>query len=135
MSYAWSSRLEIGDNLIDSQHKELVQVTNELLDACNCGQGQNKLAETLTFLANYALKHFSDEERLQQSIKYPGYPMHKKLHNDFKATVTDALKQVETHGASVVLVTKIATLVGNWLISHIKNEDAKIGELLSLHGM
>jgi len=127
MAFTWSSSFEIGDKLIDNQHKELVNVTNELLKACSQGQGQKKLVETVKFLADYAVKHFNDEEKLQQSIKYPGYPEHKRLHDGFKTTVTDALRQLETHGANVMLVTKITTLVGNWLIGHMKNEDSKIG--------
>jgi hemerythrin len=127
MAFAWTNSLEIGEKHIDSQHKELVDVTNELLEACAKGTGQEKLLETVNFLAGYAVKHFDDEEKLQIAIKYPGYQEHKKLHDSFKETVTIALNQLETQGASLLLVTKITTLVGNWLISHIKNEDAKIG--------
>jgi len=130
MAFVWSNSFEIGNQLIDNQHKELVKVTNELLDACGHGQGQAKLEKTVKFLAEYAVKHFNDEEKLQQSIKYPGYLQHKKLHDDFKNTVADAVKQLETQGASTILVTKIASVVGNWLISHIKNEDSKIGSHL-----
>jgi hemerythrin len=132
MAFAWSNSFEIGNALIDSQHKELVNVTNELLAACAKGDGQKKLLDTVKFLATYAVKHFSDEEKLQQSIDFPGYQAHKKLHDDFKATVTDALKQLETQGANVTLVTKITTLVGNWLMGHIKNEDSKIGAHMRL---
>jgi len=127
MQFTWTSSYEIGEKLIDSQHKELITVTNNLLAACSQGQGQNKLMDTVKFLADYAVKHFHSEEKLQQAIKYPGYTAHKKLHDDFKATVNDALGQLKSQGANIVLVTKISTLVGNWLVSHIKNEDAKIG--------
>ena len=127
MAFMWNSGFEIGDKLIDSQHKELVKVTNELFEACSAGHGQDKMVETVNFLAEYAVKHFNDEERLQQSIRYPGYPEHKKLHDDFKATVTDAMNQLKAQGPSVLLITKITTIVGNWLLSHIKNEDSKIG--------
>jgi len=127
MAFTWTSNFEIGHKLVDGQHKELVDVTNGLLKACSQGQCHKELVDTIKFLADYAVRHFNDEEKLQQSIKYPGYLEHKKLHDSFKATVADAMKQIETQGVSISLVTKITTLVGNWLISHIKNEDAKIG--------
>jgi len=127
MAIAWSNSYEIGDKFIDNQHKELFEVTNRLFEACSCGQGQQRLMEIVKFLAGYAVKHFGDEERLQQQIKYPGYPEHKKMHDDFKCTVVDALKQLETEGASVLLVTKITMLIGNWLVNHVKSEDSKIG--------
>ena len=127
MQFTWTSSFEIGDRIIDNQHKELINVTNALLAACSQGQGHNKLMDTVKFLADYAIKHFNSEEKLQQAIKYPGYLSHKKLHDDFKNTVNDALGQLKAQGANIVLVTKISTLVGNWLVSHIKNEDAKIG--------
>ena len=127
MVFNWSSSFEIGDKHVDSQHKELVQVTNELYEACSYGQGQDKLVETVKFLADYAVEHFDDEENLQQAVKYPGYLEHKKLHDAFKRTVTEAMQQIEAKGANIVLVTKITAMVGNWLIGHIKNEDLKIG--------
>ena len=130
MAFIWSSSYEIGESLVDKQHEELVSVTNELFAACSNKQGEQKLAETIKFLARYAVKHFDYEEKLQQSVQYPGYPEHKKLHEAFKDTVTQAMNQLETQGASIELVTQITTLVGSWLITHIKNEDSKIGEYL-----
>ena len=130
MAFMWSKALEIGDSQIDEQHKELVNVTNGLLDACVNAKGEEGLLNAIGFLAEYAVKHFSAEEVLQQRVKYPGFADHKKLHDGFKATVADAMGQIKEKGVNILLITKTTTLVGNWLISHIKNEDLKIAPYL-----
>ena len=125
--FEWHKNLEIGDKHIDSQHKRLIEVTNELVAACNNNQGKDKLLETLRFLADYAVKHFRDEEKLAQSVNYPGYAEHKKIHDKFKETVTESIKQLESEGANIMMIAKTNMFISNWLINHVSNEDAKIG--------
>ena len=128
MAYVWSNSLAIGDPTIDAQHKLLVNMVNELVDSCCRGQGRATLSMTLNFLIEYTVKHFQDEETIQQKYSYPGYASHKKLHDDFKVYVGQLAKQLETEGATVTLVGNVNSSLGSWLVNHIQNEDVKIGE-------
>jgi hemerythrin len=126
LAYTWTEEFVTGNVTVDTQHKQLFVAINNLLDACSSGQGRAHLSETLDFLINYAVKHFSDEEKLQQQYNYPDYQNHKKLHDDFKATVGDLAKQLRENGPTVALVTKVNSNIGDWIINHIKHEDKKI---------
>ncbi|MDR2671541.1 MAG: bacteriohemerythrin [Oscillospiraceae bacterium] len=126
MAYTWSSDLETGYALIDAQHKELIQAVNNLLAACASGKGRASLNETLDFLLNYTVKHFSDEEKLQVQYHYPDYTNHKKLHDGFKVVVTNLSRQLKTEGPTIALVGKVNASIGDWLVSHIKREDKKV---------
>ncbi|MDR1491223.1 MAG: hemerythrin family protein [Planctomycetaceae bacterium] len=128
MAYYWTSDLEIGNALIDSEHQHLVVAVNKLLTACSENKGYKVLDKLLSFLVKYAAKHFCDEEKLQLECNYPNYTNHKKQHEQFKSTVHDLIERTKREGASTELVNKATLFVGDWLVSHIKEEDLKIGE-------
>ncbi|MDR1117171.1 MAG: bacteriohemerythrin [Oscillospiraceae bacterium] len=126
MAYTWSDDLVTGNALIDSQHKQLIQAVNSLLDACAAGKGRAELNKVMDFLCEYTAKHFADEEKLQIQHKYPDYANHKRLHDGFKRDVSALMAQLKADGPTVVLVGKVNFSVGGWLIKHIKVEDKKV---------
>lgn len=126
MAYNWTGDLETGNQTIDEQHKQLFAAINDLLEACSKGQGRDKLKEITTFLYDYTAKHFADEEKLQIASRYPDYPNHKQYHEGFKKVVREIAAQLEAEGPNLLLVSKVNTSIGGWLINHIKKEDAKV---------
>lgn len=128
MAYKWNPNLETGNLTIDSQHKELIQAINELLDACSQGKGRVQVAKTSEFLLNYTKTHFADEEKLQIQARYPDYTKHKQYHTEFVKVVQDIVSQLNAEGSSVVIVGKINNAIAGWLINHITREDVKVAE-------
>lgn len=124
----WTEDLSVGVELIDTEHKSLINAVNDLFDACSKGLGRKKIADTLAFLQNYTVTHFSDEEKLQKECGYPDYINHQKLHAEFIARVADYGKRLDADGANIALVADFNGFVTNWLIYHISREDKKIGE-------
>jgi len=131
MAIAWSKELEIGNETIDMQHKKLIEKFNVLMSACADGRGRDELESSLDFLCEYTVQHFSDEEALQRKINYPEYEKHKQLHDDFKVRVTNLVDQFKQEGPSSAIVIRLSTDVGEWLIKHIKREDAKFASYLT----
>ena len=128
MAYIWTTELATGNSLIDAQHKQLFNSVNELMDACIRGKGRAALSATLDFLIDYTGKHFSDEEKIQQQYRFPEYASHKRLHDTFKVSIDELSQQLRTEGASVALVAKLNSSLGDWLVNHLKVEDKKIGD-------
>lgn len=126
MAYKWSDDLLTGNMQIDTEHKELINAINDLLDACNKGKGRAELEKTVKFLSSYTKTHFSREEVLQMKYKYPDYNNHKKYHQNFIDTVENIQKKLLADGPNIALVGEINSKVANWLISHIKREDVKV---------
>ena len=126
MAFAWSKDLETGNGTIDTQHKTLIEALNNLMDACSQGKAKEQIVSTMNFLLDYTKKHFADEERLQRTSGYPDYENHKKLHDAFVKTVVDISKELNEQGPTIVMVGKVNNAVGNWLVTHIKREDAKV---------
>ena len=133
MAYEFTKDLETGNALIDSEHRQLIQAINDLLDACARGQGRTQIEKTGKFLQDYTAKHFSDEERLQMQYKYPEYAAHRQYHEEFKRVVADLMKELGEQGPTVLLVGKINSALAGWLINHIKREDKKLAAYIKSH--
>ncbi|WOC32134.1 MULTISPECIES: bacteriohemerythrin [Caproicibacterium] len=124
--YQWTKDLETGNATIDSEHKELIQAVNTLLEACAKGKGRAEIQDTLRFLKDYVSRHFSHEEKLQLESQYPDYANHKRYHEGFKKTVQEIATEYEQGGATIPLVAKVNQSIAGWLLNHIKREDVKV---------
>lgn len=126
MAYEFTKELETGNALIDSQHRQLIEAINRLLEACGQGKGRAQIKETMDFLQQYTAKHFSDEESLQLKYGYPDYPKHKEYHEWFKKTVAELAAELEQMGPTVVMVGKVNASIAGWLVNHIRREDTRV---------
>lgn len=123
MACVWSKELETGNQTIDTQHKQLIQAFNNLMNACAEGKGRAELESMLKFLTEYTAKHFTDEENMQKQYEYPNYGNHKVLHETFKKNISALSGELEKEGPTIVLVGKLNSSIGDWLMNHIKRED------------
>ncbi len=130
MRYELTPNLLTGHIMIDAQHKELFKAINNLMDACATGHGRDNIKTTFNFLQNYTIKHFSDEERLQQSVNYPDYDRHIVLHEQYKKLSAEVGDYLIKEGATIKTLADLNRAV-SVLINHVKIEDKKIAEFIA----
>ncbi len=128
MAFTWTKDLETGNTQIDTEHKELIQAINNLLEACSSGKGRAEISNTMDFLNQYTKTHFAHEQVLQQKYKYPDFDNHKKYHEGFIKVVDDISTRLKANGPTIQLVGEINMQLGSWLINHIKREDVKVAK-------
>lgn len=126
MAYTFTKDLETGNQLIDSEHRQLIEAINNLLTACASGKGRSELSHTANFLKDYTSKHFSDEEKLQMQTRYPDYVNHRRYHEEFKKVVANICSKLDKEGPTIALVGEVNSAIAGWLINHIKREDVKV---------
>lgn len=126
MVYQVTKDLLTGNTIIDNEHRQLFDAINQLLEAYSKGQGRVQIGKTMQFLEHYIGQHFAHEEQLQQQTKYPDATRHKMLHEGYKRVVHDIMQELNQNGPSIALVAKVNTNIAGWLITHIKQEDAKV---------
>jgi len=126
MAYKWDSTLESGYPKVDNQHKQLVSALNSLIEASTGGKGDAAVMDTLEFMTGYAVKHFADEEQLQNDYNYPDYHNHKRLHDEFKGVVSDLVGKVNKEGPTETIISEVTSIVGSWLLNHIKGDDFRM---------
>lgn len=133
MHYEVTPDLVTGNNLIDSEHRQLFAAVNDLMDACSRGEGRAKIENTVRFLTDYVAKHFRDEEDLQVRSKYPAYPTHKVFHDGYRRQLSDTAQELLQQGPTVKALGDLNRVVGV-LVSHIRTEDKRLAKHVKEQG-
>ena len=131
----WDDSLSIGIELIDEQHKMLIQKLWDLLNAVEKKQGEMEITKTLDFMVDYTDFHFSSEEKHMAEQSYPGLENQQKLHEGFKKTLQEIVTEYREDGPTRELTDSVNTLLVNWLVNHIKGVDMKFAEFLNSKGL
>ena len=121
----WTDTLDVGLPAIDKQHKELISLSNSLLQAMVHGMGADILKDLFQELREYTFTHFSEEEVYMESINYPQIEKQKAAHKE----LADAVDQFRYKLLAGTAVTPNEALdfMNGWIIKHIKEMDTQIG--------
>jgi hemerythrin-like metal-binding protein len=131
----WTDDLSVGIDLIDQQHQMLIERINDVSAAVEAHHGVERIAKTLDFLVEYTDFHFSTEEKHMTAHSYPGLEAHHAKHKELKDTLRDLEQDFREEGATYALAESLNTLLGNWLIKHIKAVDVPFGTFLKERGI
>jgi len=134
MAYQWDPGLETGHVKIDNQHKQLIETLNNIIEASQQGKGKDEIFKTLDFLTGYTVMHFSTEEKLQVAYNYPDYLIHKRYHDEFKVTVGELTQKLISQGPTEALINEVTTIIGSWLLHHIKGDDFRMAAFIKSKG-
>lgn len=115
----WSSEFEVGVEVIDRQHRELIARINKLLAAIREGRGREETFVVMRFLQEYVVEHFSAEERFMLRHHYADYEEHKEIHDTFIADLNELAATLESTGIDSELVVVVNQKVINWVVAHI----------------
>ncbi|MES9872268.1 MAG: bacteriohemerythrin [Candidatus Sedimenticola sp. PURPLELP] len=115
----WSRDLETGIEVIDEQHRRIVDYINEL-EAASREDDRESIGGVIKNLVNYTVSHFSFEESLMEDANYQFIDPHKKIHALFIRRVNEFVNRFN-QGEDVA--TELSEMLQNWLISHIQKED------------
>lgn len=132
----WKERYKVGVDMIDTQHKELFDRTEKLIHIIgseNAASRSRECVEAITFLKNYAAKHFAEEEEYQLSISYGDIDKHKSLHRVFTSTVLKSEQKLIDANFNIPVLKEFAGFLTSWLTYHVVGVDQKLRkkELLS----
>jgi hemerythrin len=130
---AWNDSYLVNIKIIDSQHKQLFDLLNQLHDAMMMGQGQEGMGIVLNSLVSYTASHFSEEERLFKEYGYPDTERHMKEHQEFVQQVLDFQAKFATGTAPVTI--KILSFLRDWIQNHINGNDKKYSGYLNAKGV
>lgn len=131
----WTDDLSVGIELIDAQHKMLIERLNNLKKALASQQGPASISSTLNFLVEYTNFHFGTEEKHMTANNYQELESHKKQHGEFKNILSGLEEDFEEEGATQALADSIDSLLVNWLFKHIKTIDVAFGKFLKSEGI
>jgi len=113
---------------MDRQHTVLFGFLNDLHDAMMKGQAQKITGELLRKLLEYTREHFSAEEALMASARYPQLAQHRTMHCELIKNVEGF--DVRYRRGESALNVQLLNFLRDWLTNHIEREDKKYGPWL-----
>jgi hemerythrin len=128
----WNATYETGHETVDNDHKEIFKLVEEVLSSSRVPR-KDKVETAITFLAQYVIRHFANEEILMEECNYPETDTHKKEHADFleaavnlqEQFVNDTYTLGETNN-DLHLSIEINKTVIAWLTKHVMGSDKKM---------
>ena len=123
----WTPNLSVGVEEIDAQHKTWFEKAEKLFEAGTNNQAKAYIGELLDFLESYTKKHFADEERYMQRIRYPQYEEQRAAHAAFITQLQKLRGDYAASGGNILVILNANQMVVEWLTKHISNMDKKIG--------
>ena len=125
----WSPGLEIGIELIDDQHRGLVELVNMLHETVHSSdmspdEKHLVLEEILSDLISYTKMHFRSEEEYMEEINYPDLDSHRKEHERFTGAVGNFRDKFQEGGEE--LLKEVSEYMADWLIKHVKGRDSDL---------
>lgn len=120
MTITWTQDLDTGIDVIDQQHRRIVDFINDL-EAAQVMKDKNKIKEVINDCVDYTLSHFAFEESLQEEAGYQYCKPHKKVHELFTRKVAEYQDRMLLGDD---ISEELHAMLARWLVNHIKRDDA-----------
>lgn len=117
-----------GHDIIDDQHRKLIDMVNQLEEAVEQGRGREGVDRLLNFLGDYAAKHFSVEEKLMTSTRCPAAEKNREAHKAMFETYKKWRANYDQHGFDPSLIMELKNILSEWLVQHICKIDCTLRE-------
>ena len=124
----FDKNMEVGVKLIDDQHQELITRINAFVGLGVKSYSPDETRKMLDSLGDYIKKHFSDEEKLHASVKYPEAAWHKCQHALYIKEFEELYKEYNENGISTAFTLKMTNSIIGWIVKHIKSADVHFGK-------
>jgi hemerythrin len=129
----WSNNLSVGIKSLDDQHSVLFDTINNLHAAMLKGQSRTVVGTLLQTLVDYTHEHFTAEEAMMESAKYPALATHRIKHKELTKQVKEYVTRYES--GDITLSIQLSTFLSDWLTKHIQSTDQEYGPCLNEHGV
>jgi Amt family ammonium transporter len=129
VEFSWREEFTLHVPEMDKEHKNLVKLTEEILEVMRSGLGKGAIEDAFQDLMDYTVNHFDHEEQLLEEHGYPGVAEHKEIHRQLKEKVIkyrEELFRKESLNAKA-----FQDFVSGWLIHHILEDDRQYAEFIN----
>jgi len=124
----WRPDFNLGIEVVDNQHKKIIELINLLSEAYSNNESREKLAGVLEEMDQYADHHFHTEEQIFNGCNYPFSAEHIVIHQNFRKKVAQFKKQSE-NGYQVT--SKVLDYLKSWFTNHILDVDREYVDLVN----
>ncbi|ADE12320.1 bacteriohemerythrin [Sideroxydans lithotrophicus] len=124
MSLVWREQLSVGNDVIDSDHRYLIDIINRVGQSLST-RNRRELVAGLDSLSHYSQEHFAREEKIAHAAGYEQVPhlgeTHQALLNQLDQVRQEVGEMVQVWSSETA--ERLTRLLRNWLIDHVIKED------------
>ena len=125
----WDESLSVGIDAIDEHHRYLIDLINDLYEVVSNKRGAHEVARLVKATDAYAKVHFRAEEKMMQHYGYEGIQRQEEQHHESEAKISEFYE--ELHANPLVAQFDVLSYLRDWLIHHIRVENAKLRSLVN----
>jgi hemerythrin-like metal-binding protein len=112
----WSDDMCVGEPMIDDQHKNLVNLINDIDDATRRYVSHAEVSEYMQRFFKYMMDHMQEEESLMDQSTYKQYFTHVQEHIEFSQKTMDFYKKFIDD--QKVDIQELLNYLVSWFINH-----------------
>ena len=127
----WRKEFETGVSEVDHEHRELVDIINELHDQIGAGAQKETIASFLGEVFARISAHFALEETVMRKHDYDEYADHKADHEKLLDDLRDIMDDFDAGTGDDYKVAPGAA-VRDWFVNHFKTKDARLHKKLGV---
>jgi hemerythrin len=116
IQFIWEDKYSVGNPTIDNQHKGMFELGNDLPEVLNA----QEIKPIIMRLYKYTREHFSLEEEMMKSIRFPLLAEHITLHEEVISKLNETSSRPFNTDKEVL---RFKQFIYGWLIEHILSED------------
>ena len=128
----WRESYSVGVPALDTQHRRLLEIINELANVVATGGQSDIFFAALEALVRYAESHFADEERMLREAGYPALADQQQEHDRFVRQLVQTSEKL--HLKKTKLPEETVDFLKTWYIEHILGKDQEYKPFLASHG-
>ena len=114
----WTPEMSVGIDSLDNDHKTLISLLNEYVEATDTDEGLMVTDAIFSSLMSYTKYHFDREEKIIEACGYADLESHHELHDVLRQKVLDYRdKQVLSRGTE--MTDEVREFLSSWLQEHI----------------
>lgn len=131
MGLHWKDQLSVGNDVIDADHKNLIEIINEVKRHLK-EERQAKVIESIDSLYHYLQRHSSSEEAIANALHYPHLSRLHECHEELLMTLESVIRELSSD-PSPVSIEKFDGFVRNWLVNDVIQENIAMKPFLKKH--
>jgi hemerythrin len=132
-AFAWKPEYSVSVSVLDTQHKKLLALAQNLHEAMSAGRGREVLGRCLNELVDYTKTHFAEEESLLARHNNPELPQHRLQHSQLIKQIADFQQQFASGNAFITI--DLMDFIRNWITNHILQTDKRYADFFNKLGV
>jgi hemerythrin len=118
----WKDEFSVGVASVDIEHRDLIDLINDLHDLLREGATQVQVIDLLGEIFAQISAHFALEEKFMRDTGYEAYPDHKGDHEALLDELRDIMDRVEDDGTYDE--ARLSRELEKWFTEHFRTHDA-----------